>query len=146
MNRDCLDCHAVGRLVVEGRKARVTPHPELLNCQQCHVCADDGVDLFKGNILVGIREPSSLGQPQSAGPPLIPQRVFMRENCIVCHNASTRQEIGRPRIPSARTAESVMWNKMRRWVCLKAIPTCRMRSGSSKNVFITFFLGNFCAS
>lgn len=92
LNRDCLACHADG-LVVEGRKARVTPHPEFVNCQQCHVRADDGVELFKGNTFVGIKEPSSLGQPQPAGPPLIPHRVFMRENCVVCHNDNSRQEI-----------------------------------------------------
>ncbi len=30
---------------------------------------------------------------QPAAPPLIPHRVFMRENCLVCHGDSSRREI-----------------------------------------------------
>ncbi len=92
LNRDCLDCHETG-LVVEGFKAPVTPHPELVNCEQCHVRADERIPPFKRNRFVGWQEPTRAVRPQPAGPPLIPHRVFMRERCLVCHNDPSRDEI-----------------------------------------------------
>ncbi|NIR47159.1 hypothetical protein GWO43_01550 [candidate division KSB1 bacterium] len=92
INPACLDCHEQG-LVVEGFKAPVTPHPELSNCQQCHIRAPEDIEPFRENRFVGLKEPQSLDLPQPAGPPLIPHRVFMREDCLVCHADSTREEI-----------------------------------------------------
>ncbi|MFQ5674729.1 MAG: hypothetical protein ACE5G1_02445 [bacterium] len=92
LNRKCLDCHQDG-LVVEGFKAPVTPHPELQNCQQCHVRADEDVRLFKENKFVGLPEPQKVVKPQPSGPPLIPHRVFMREQCLVCHGDASRREV-----------------------------------------------------
>jgi len=92
INRRCIDCHLEG-LVVQGFRAPVTPHPTLVNCEQCHVRADQTVALFKENHFVGEHEETSLGKPQPAGPPLIPHRIFMRENCVVCHNDSMRKNI-----------------------------------------------------
>lgn len=92
INRKCQDCHIEG-MVVEGYKTPVTPHPELVNCQQCHIYPDADVALFKKNGFVGVKEPVALNLPQPAGPPLIPHRVFMRENCVVCHNDPSRNEI-----------------------------------------------------
>lgn len=92
LNPECLDCHGRG-LVVEGRKAPVTPHPELENCQQCHIRPQPGVKLFKANRFVGIKEPKHLPRPQPYGPPVIPHRIFMREKCLVCHGDPQRREI-----------------------------------------------------
>ncbi|MFQ5651496.1 MAG: multiheme c-type cytochrome [bacterium] len=98
LDRKCLNCHAQG-LVVEGFKAPVTPHPELVNCQQCHVHPDEQIELFARNAFAGMREPVALQRPQPAGPPLIPHRVFMREPCLVCHNDPSRREITRTTHP-----------------------------------------------
>lgn len=92
LNRQCLDCHGQG-LVVEGRKAPVTPHPELVNCAQCHIRPDENVKLFKENLFVGTQETPALALPQPAGPPLMPHRLFLRERCLVCHGDATRKEI-----------------------------------------------------
>ncbi len=92
VNRKCVNCHEQG-LTTEGFTAPVTPHPQLLNCEQCHVRADESIKLFRENRFVGLKEPTTLNLPQPAGSPLIPHRVFMRENCGVCHSDSTRTEI-----------------------------------------------------
>ena len=92
LNRDCLDCHAQG-LVVEGRKAPVTPHPELVNCMQCHIRPNPDVTPFRNNQFVGLPEPASIKFPQPNGPPLMPHRLFMRENCLICHNDATRKGV-----------------------------------------------------
>ncbi|MCG8606677.1 hypothetical protein MJD09_17040 [bacterium] len=92
LNPQCMDCHGQG-LVVDGFKAPVTPHPQLENCQQCHVRARDDVRPFAANSFVGQPERLKLKLPQPNGPPLIPHPVFMRENCAVCHADSTRREI-----------------------------------------------------
>ncbi|MFQ5706520.1 MAG: multiheme c-type cytochrome [bacterium] len=92
VNRQCLDCHENG-LVVDGFKAPVTPHPQLLNCQQCHIRPEESVALFKRNTFVGVQEREELQLPQPAGPPLIPHRLFMREKCLVCHGDVTRKEV-----------------------------------------------------
>src|SRR3990172_7275085 len=73
INRKCLDCHLEG-LVVEGYKAPVTPHPQLVNCQQCHIYPDRNIRLFKRNSFAGMLEPKAFNLPQPAGPPLIPHR------------------------------------------------------------------------
>ncbi len=92
LNRDCLDCHKEG-LVVQGYRAPATPHPQLLTCEQCHVRAPEEIPLFQENSFVGPQETPSLKQIQPSGPPLLPHRVFMRENCAACHNDSSRTEI-----------------------------------------------------
>lgn len=92
LNKQCLDCHGDG-LVVQGYKAPVTPHPELLNCQQCHIRADESTREFRQNLFVGFKEPQKLPLPQPSGPPLMPHRVFMRENCLVCHGDASRDDI-----------------------------------------------------
>jgi cytochrome c-type protein NapB len=92
INKNCLACHADG-MVVQGVKAPVSPHPDLVNCQQCHIRADDGIQLFKANSFTGLAEPGPSDGFQPDGPPLISHRVFMRENCHVCHNDPDRKEI-----------------------------------------------------
>jgi len=92
INKECLDCHLQG-MVVEGFTAKVTPHPEFANCQQCHVRADEKIRPFRPNTFVGLAEPKSLQRPQPSGPPLMPHRLFMRENCLVCHKDASRKEI-----------------------------------------------------
>ena len=92
LNPKCENCHGQG-LVVEGRKAPITPHPELVNCLQCHIRPDETVKPFKGNRFVGLPEPKPVARTQPMGPPLMPHRLFMREKCLVCHSDATRKEI-----------------------------------------------------
>ncbi len=90
-NRDCLDCHASG-MITEGKRAPITPHPQLVNCQQCHV-PQQSVALFRENDFKHSVKPASLPKANPSGPPLIPHRIFMRENCLVCHNDPARKEV-----------------------------------------------------
>lgn len=90
-NRACLDCHATG-MITEGKQAPVTPHPQLANCQQCHV-PQENVALFRENQFKRTVTVASLPKANPSGPPLIPHRVFMRENCLVCHNDPARKEV-----------------------------------------------------
>jgi cytochrome c-type protein NapB len=92
LNKDCLDCHKNG-LVVKGYTAKRTPHPHLVNCQQCHIRADESVELFRENTFAGIQEPDSYQLTQPKAPPLMPHPKFMREDCLVCHADSSRTEI-----------------------------------------------------
>lgn len=90
-NRDCLDCHATG-MITEGKQAPITPHPQLANCQQCHVPQQD-VAPFRENEFKRTIAVAALPNANPSGPPLIPHRVFMRENCLVCHNDPARKEV-----------------------------------------------------
>ncbi len=90
-NRKCLDCHAQGMLV-EGRTAPVTPHPQLTNCMQCHI-PQQNVAPFRENDFVREVRIAALPKANPSGPPLIPHRIFMRDNCLVCHNDATRKEV-----------------------------------------------------
>lgn len=90
-NRDCLDCHATG-MITEGKRAPITPHPQFANCQQCHV-PQQNVALFRENEFKRTVSVAALPRANPNGPPLIPHRVFMRENCLVCHNDPGRREI-----------------------------------------------------
>ncbi|MEK7729907.1 MAG: nitrate reductase cytochrome c-type subunit [candidate division KSB1 bacterium] len=90
-NRDCLDCHAAG-MITEGKKAPITPHPQFANCQQCHV-PQQNVAPFRENEFKRAIKAAALPKANPSGPPLIPHRVFMRENCLVCHNDPARKEV-----------------------------------------------------
>ncbi|NUO83151.1 hypothetical protein HUU05_24025 [candidate division KSB1 bacterium] len=90
-NRACLDCHANG-MITEGKQAPITPHPQFANCQQCHV-PQQNVALFRENAFQRAVKPAALPKANPSGPPLIPHRVFMRENCLVCHNDPARKEV-----------------------------------------------------
>lgn len=91
---DCLDCHAEGDAVSDGRRATVTPHPELERCQQCHVSETD-VALFQTNEFEGGMYPMG-AKAQPMGPLLIPHPLTMRENCLGCHGSDAEE-------PSLRT-------------------------------------------
>ncbi|MBJ6367269.1 multiheme c-type cytochrome [Snuella sedimenti] len=84
--KQCLKCHQNGGFVDNLRAyAPVTPHPEMINCRQCHVPqhTDDvfkGTNFSKGEVtLVGVNN----ALPGS--PPVIPHQIQMRENCLACH-------------------------------------------------------------
>lgn len=80
---DCLTCHAEGDALEDGKRAAVTPHPELEHCVQCHVYQHDvaplvAIDFTGGTYPDGPRA-------HAAAPPMIPHPLTMRENCVACH-------------------------------------------------------------
>ena len=81
----CLSCHEKGGWVAEwNRHTPVTPHPENLMCQQCHVSGQTD-SLFVDSLWESVNLPR-LGSAQLPGsPPPFPHEIQMRENCIACH-------------------------------------------------------------
>ncbi|MBI4352466.1 MAG: hypothetical protein HY593_00920 [Candidatus Omnitrophica bacterium] len=84
---DCLDCHASHEV-----GAPMIPHKVFAHCRQCHVPQSD-VDVFRANAFVGIREPGKLPRAHEKAPPAVPHRVFMRENCLACHDPEARPDV-----------------------------------------------------
>jgi len=83
--KTCLQCHENGGYVDQfSAFAPITPHPEMLNCKQCHV-AQKTNSLFVSTDWI---RPAPLQINQAAlpgSPPIIPHELQMRENCLACH-------------------------------------------------------------
>ena len=82
----CLKCHENGGFVEKFKAyTPVTPHPEMINCRQCHVPQQTQL-LFKGSNFKMGKLPSVGGNNALDGsPPVIPHQLQMRENCLSCH-------------------------------------------------------------
>ncbi|MFT5195577.1 MAG: cytochrome c-type protein NapB [Cellvibrionaceae bacterium] len=82
---DCLMCHSNGDYVPQQEAfAPIVPHPELLNCTQCHVpILTDS--LFVETDWVTADRPE-LGQAALLGsPPPVPHTLQLRGDCLACH-------------------------------------------------------------
>jgi nitrate reductase cytochrome c-type subunit len=103
----CTSCHNQEGMSVPGLGfAPPSPHSETAGlgevryCRQCHLfqrVADPG-DVFVANTFVGLSQDLRHGRRLNAlAPPVIPHRVFMRENCVACHSGpAAREEIRTP--------------------------------------------------
>lgn len=82
----CLQCHQNGGFVNKYKAyAPVTPHPEMINCRQCHV-AQNSSTLFKAANLTAVHAPKvGVNNALIGTPPMIPHQIQMRENCLSCH-------------------------------------------------------------
>ena len=82
----CLKCHENGGFVEKYQAyTPVTPHPELVNCKQCHV-AQTKQTLFKAGSYSEVHAPK-VGNNNAllSSPPVIPHQIQLRENCLACH-------------------------------------------------------------
>ncbi|ADV50808.1 hypothetical protein Celal_3544 [Cellulophaga algicola DSM 14237] len=84
----CIQCHKNGGFVEKfDAYAPITPHPEMVNCRQCHVTKNTATT-FKG-FSFSKPEPPKVGVGANnallGSPPMIPHQLQMRENCISCH-------------------------------------------------------------
>jgi cytochrome c-type protein NapB len=97
----CSSCHGETGIEVEGvGYSPPSPHERtaglsaVSRCVQCHVFARTQVELV-ANAFAGLRQdlrPS--GRQHALAPPVLPHRVFMRENCAACHSGpAAREEI-----------------------------------------------------
>ncbi|RMH73123.1 MAG: cytochrome C [Gemmatimonadetes bacterium] len=83
--KSCLPCHENGGYVPRfNAYAPVTPHPEMINCRQCHVAVKTK-DTFKESNWVTIIPPPINQEAMTGSPPPIPHGLQMRENCLACH-------------------------------------------------------------
>ncbi|GAB1308626.1 hypothetical protein KH5_13090 [Urechidicola sp. KH5] len=81
----CLKCHENGGFSPKfGNYAPVTPHPEMINCRQCHVPQETS-SLFKATNFAAFKAPSPGNNALPGSPPIVPHSLQMRENCLSCH-------------------------------------------------------------
>jgi cytochrome c-type protein NapB len=83
--QDCLACHAEGLLLPDGGLAPRTPHPENVNCRQCHVEQPGRGDGLAANRFAGLRYPGRGTRAYAGAPPTIPHPLAGRRNCLGCH-------------------------------------------------------------
>ena len=82
---NCNTCHEKGGFVpTYNAYAPVTPHPEYLNCNQCHV-PQNATDLFKETEFAAVAPPPLHRPALPGGPPPIPHSLQLRENGLACH-------------------------------------------------------------
>ncbi len=82
----CLTCHQHGGYVPKfNAYAPVTPHPQLVNCRQCHVPQVQD-ELFKISMWQKPKPPSIHQSALPGSPPYIPHSLHMREKCLSCHS------------------------------------------------------------
>ncbi|MCK0189350.1 nitrate reductase cytochrome c-type subunit [Arenibacter sp. F20364] len=85
----CLQCHQNGGFVEKfNAYAPVTPHPELINCRQCHVAIKTN-NTFREFAFTKVQAPEvgvGANNAMPGSPPMIPHQLQMRENCITCHS------------------------------------------------------------
>ncbi|NVK51888.1 MAG: cytochrome C [Flavobacteriaceae bacterium] len=84
--KTCLQCHENGGFTEKFKAyAPVTPHPEMVNCRQCHVPQQTNT-LFKGTNFPRLKAPKvGINNALKGSPPVIPHQIQMRENCLSCH-------------------------------------------------------------
>ncbi len=87
----CLKCHENGGFVQKyNAYTPITPHPEMVNCRQCHV-AKKTSNTFKPNSFYKTTPPN-VGKKNKelvSSPPVIPHQTQMRGNCLSCHAGSS---------------------------------------------------------
>lgn len=101
LNIDCVACHTdAGKEAPPLGFAPANPHArtaglsETSNCRQCHVFRR-GEETFVETDFQGLRQQFAKADRLYPGaPPVIPHRVFMRENCTSCHSGP----VARPEI------------------------------------------------
>ncbi|MEA1787661.1 cytochrome C [Arenibacter sp. GZD96] len=84
----CLQCHQNGGFVANfNAYAPVSPHPEMVNCRQCHVTKNTNTT-FREFSFAKAQPPkigAGINRAMPGSPPMIPHQLQMRENCIACH-------------------------------------------------------------
>ncbi|WP_378182692.1 multiheme c-type cytochrome [Aquimarina sp. SS2-1] len=82
----CLQCHQNGGFVPKfNAYTPVTPHPEMINCRQCHTPQNTDV-LFAETNFAKVQAPIvGVNNALPGSPPIIPHPIQMRENCLACH-------------------------------------------------------------
>lgn len=90
--KNCLKCHENGGWVEKFQAyTPVVPHPDKINCRQCHVPANtEGV--FQATNFVGAKAPEIHNSALDGSPPIIPHALQLRENCLSCHGGPSAPE------------------------------------------------------
>ncbi len=82
----CLQCHQNGGFVPKFKAyAPITPHPEMINCRQCHVAKTSETLFVQTTFTKDQAPPVGVNSALPGSPPMIPHQIQMRENCLSCH-------------------------------------------------------------
>ncbi|VAX36281.1 hypothetical protein MNBD_UNCLBAC01-865 [hydrothermal vent metagenome] len=90
--KECLQCHKKV-FEVGGRTTVKTPHPQLFNCQQCHVQGKLKEKGFTATTWQGLKKPKKIKRAHEYAPPMIPHRTFLRKNCNACHGQDSPTKV-----------------------------------------------------
>jgi len=93
--KSCLKCHQNGGFSEKFKAyTPIVPHPEMINCKQCHVPQKSNTLFSETNFKKGIIPKVGVNSALSGSPPTIPHNLQMRKNCLSCHaTPSTPKEI-----------------------------------------------------
>lgn len=81
----CLSCHENGGYVPKFNAfAPVVPHPEFVNCRQCHVPTATP-SVFRTSSFRPRERPAIGLSAMPDSPPMMPHDLQMRDNCLACH-------------------------------------------------------------
>ncbi len=82
----CLKCHENGGFVSKfNAYAPVSPHPDLINCRQCHVPQTTKSLFVASNFPKLVAPKVGVNNPLRGSPPVIPHQIQLHENCLACH-------------------------------------------------------------
>ena len=84
----CLKCHQNGGYVDKYKAyAPIVPHPDMINCRQCHVAVKTSTVFKESNweMIRKIKVPYESNNVLVTSPPVIPHQLEMHENCLSCH-------------------------------------------------------------
>jgi len=82
---NCLKCHENGGYVFKFKAyTPVVPHPEKVNCRQCHV-TENTKGVFRNYTKQAFYVPIEDNAEFIGGPPVIPHQIQLHENCLACH-------------------------------------------------------------
>ncbi|MBT3234703.1 MAG: cytochrome C [Bdellovibrionales bacterium] len=87
----CLSCHKKDRYISKYKSyAPLTPHPEYIDCGQCHVLANRKNGIFKKGISWKSYNPPKTNRSVFPGAPMsVPHSFQFREACSKCHVGPT---------------------------------------------------------
>ena len=101
LQADCTTCHTAAGLPVPGLGfAPANPHARsrvserVTNCRQCHLFQRNTTTLVANRFAPDLSPARPTERAFPGGPPVIPHRTFLRDNCLACHaGPAARPEI-----------------------------------------------------
>ncbi len=117
--KSCLQCHQNGGYVDRFKAyAPVTPHPDFVNCRQCHVPAQTKSLFVKSNFKK-VKVSDDHYQALPGSPPAIPHSLQLRDNCLACHagpSAPKEIRVSHPERVNCRQCHAAPQSEDIQWV------------------------------
>ncbi|MDO9262238.1 MAG: nitrate reductase cytochrome c-type subunit [Flavobacteriaceae bacterium] len=85
-DNSCLQCHLNGGYVDKFKAhAPIVPHPEMVNCRQCHVAVKINTVFKESNWESMNNIPQFSNKALPTSPPVIPHPLEKNDDCLSCH-------------------------------------------------------------